>query len=74
VLAGAGRQTYASCAVELEITPQPTAKEREALVRGLERLLAGQEPTVPPAYRSPWREAGIREAARAAHEVRRTEA
>jgi hypothetical protein len=62
MLAAVRRQTYPSSAVHVEITPEPTPDEREALVRGLEGLLAGRGSTVPPAYRSPWREAGIREA------------
>jgi hypothetical protein len=61
VLAAPPPQTYASSSVELEITPEPTPREREALLRGLERLLAGRAASLPPAYVSPWREAGIRE-------------
>ena len=49
--------------MELEITPEPTPPEREALLRGLERLLAaGREPPLPAPYRSGWRDAGVREA------------
>lgn len=45
-------------AVELEIEPEPTPPEREAISRAIERLLAR---TVPAAYRSGWRDAGIAE-------------
>lgn len=40
-----------------EIRPEPTQEERAAILAALERLLAGDAP----AYRSAWREAGIRE-------------
>lgn len=43
--------------MEAEIRPEPTPVERAAIIAALERLLADG----PPAYRSAWREAGIRE-------------
>ena len=48
--------------MDVEITPAPTPDEREALLRGLERLLAGGLRSLPSAYRSAWRDAGLREA------------
>jgi hypothetical protein len=48
--------------VDVRITPEPGPDEREALLAGLERLLAGDPPALPTAYRSAWREAGLREA------------
>ena len=45
--------------MEPEITPEPTPEERAAILAALERLLA--EDSGPFAYRSAWREAGIRE-------------
>ena len=45
--------------MEYEIRPEPRPEEREAIVLALERLLA-RDPT-PPAYRSRWREAAVRE-------------
>jgi hypothetical protein len=47
--------------VDVEFRPEPTAAEREALIKALERLLAGSSGPPSP-YRSVWREAGIREA------------
>jgi hypothetical protein len=44
--------------VDPEIRPEPTQEERAAILAALERLLAGDGA---PAYRSAWREAGIRE-------------
>jgi hypothetical protein len=44
----------------LEIKPQPTAQEREAIERALRKLIAGR--SVPAAYESAWRQAGLREA------------
>jgi hypothetical protein len=43
--------------MDAEIRPEPTPVERAAILAALERLLAAG----PPAYRSAWREAGIRE-------------
>ena len=45
--------------MEYEIRPEPTARERDAIVAALERLLA-RDP-VPAAYTSLWRDAGLRE-------------
>ena len=45
--------------MDVEIRPQPSPEERSALLAALERLLA--EPELPAAYRSRWRELGIRE-------------
>ena len=45
--------------VELEIQPQPDPEEREAITRAIGRLLAGG--TLPAAYTSGWRDAGIAE-------------
>lgn len=45
--------------MELEIDPEPTAEERDAILRALaENALDGAPPL---AYRSAWREDGIRE-------------
>jgi hypothetical protein len=44
--------------MEPEIRPEPTPEERAAILVALERLLADSRPA---AYRSAWREAGIRE-------------
>jgi hypothetical protein len=46
--------------VDLEIEPQPSPEEREAIEVALRRLIEG--PSLPPAYRSAWRAEGIREA------------
>ena len=47
----------------IEITPEPSPDEREALIKGLERLLAHQDgERFPSMYRSAWREAGLMEA------------
>lgn len=45
--------------MEPEIRPEPSPEERAAILAALERLRAdyGQ----PPAYRSAWRDAGVRE-------------
>jgi hypothetical protein len=59
--------------MDVEITPEPTPGEREALVRGLERLLAGRRTVEPPSYRSPWRRAAIREGTGAPHRSSRLE-
>jgi hypothetical protein len=49
--------------VEVRIEPEPDEEEREALLEALAR--AGlREPPEPPAYRSPWRQAALREATR----------
>jgi hypothetical protein len=45
--------------MEPEIRPEPTPEERAAILAALERLLS--DDSRPPAYRSAWREAGIRE-------------
>jgi hypothetical protein len=45
--------------MEARIRPEPTPEERAAILAALERLLS--EDSRPPAYRSAWREAGIRE-------------
>ena len=45
--------------MDFEITPEPSSAEREALAAALQKLLSGE--TVPRAYLSPWRNAGIRE-------------
>jgi hypothetical protein len=42
--------------VEAEIRPDPTPEERAAILAALERLVADG----PPAYRSAWRELGVR--------------
>ena len=51
--------------MDVEIVPEPTREEREALLAGLERLLAADkdERALPFAYRSAWRRAGLLEAA-----------
>jgi hypothetical protein len=45
----------------LEISPEPTPGEREAVVKGLERLLAGDEQGLPAPYVSRWRQAALYE-------------
>jgi hypothetical protein len=45
--------------MELEITPEPEAEERAVIVAAAEALL-GQD-GLPAAYRSSWRDAGVRE-------------
>jgi hypothetical protein len=45
--------------MEHEIRPEPSAEERAAILAALERLLGGDDR--PQAYRSAWREAGVRE-------------
>ena len=45
--------------MEPEIRPAPEPEERAAILAALERLL--QDERVPAAYRSAWREAGVRE-------------
>lgn len=45
--------------MEPQIRPEPEPDERAAILAALERLLS--EDSRPPAYRSTWREAGIRE-------------
>ncbi len=47
--------------MDVDITPDPTPEEREAIVRALERLLAHGPNELPAAYRSAWRNAGLRE-------------
>jgi hypothetical protein len=45
--------------VEPEIRPEPSPEERSAILTALERLVA-DDPR-PAAYRSSWRDAGVRE-------------
>jgi hypothetical protein len=45
--------------MEPEIRPEPTPEERNAILAALERLFSKGSGS--PAYRSAWREAGIRE-------------
>jgi hypothetical protein len=45
--------------MERRIRPEPTPEERAAILAALERLLS--EDARPPAYRSAWRDAGVRE-------------
>jgi hypothetical protein len=45
--------------MEHEIRPEPNPEERAAILAALERLFDGD--AEPPAYRSAWREAGVRE-------------
>jgi hypothetical protein len=45
--------------VEPQIRPDPTPEERAAILAAFERLLAGDDG--PAAYRSAWRELGVRE-------------
>jgi hypothetical protein len=45
--------------VDAEIRPEPTAEERDVILRALEEQVA-RDPR-PPAYRSAWRDQGIRE-------------
>jgi hypothetical protein len=45
--------------VELRIEPEPTPEEREAIGIALERLLGDE--SLPAAYASRWRDAGIHE-------------
>jgi hypothetical protein len=46
--------------MRLEISPEPAPEEREAIEAALRKLIQGR--TVPAAYESVWRQAGIREA------------
>ena len=50
--------------MDLEITPEPPQREREAVERALARLLAGERPEA----RSAWWHAGVRESVLAAPE------
>jgi hypothetical protein len=43
--------------MEPEITPEPTADERRAILAALDE----EEPSAPPGYRSRWREAALEE-------------
>jgi hypothetical protein len=61
VVRGPGDGLLLKYAVDVEITPEPTPEERDALLQGLEGLLRGGA-RLPAAYRSAWRAAGIREA------------
>lgn len=45
--------------MEREIRPEPSPEERAAILAALERLLG--DDSGPPAHRSAWRAAGIRE-------------
>jgi len=45
--------------MESQIRPEPTPEERVVILAALERLLSAD--LRPPAYRSAWRDAGIRE-------------
>jgi hypothetical protein len=45
--------------MEPEISPEPSPEERAAILAALECLL--ENDPLPPAYRSAWREAGVRE-------------
>jgi hypothetical protein len=45
--------------MEPVIRPEPTPEERAAILAALERLLS--ENAGPPAYRSAWRDMGVRE-------------
>jgi len=45
--------------VEAQIRPDPTPQEQAAILAALARLLAGADE--PAAYRSAWRELGVRE-------------
>ena len=45
--------------MDLDITPEPTGEEREALVAAFEQLLAEDDLRSGSPYRSPWRIAGI---------------
>jgi hypothetical protein len=45
--------------MEPQIRPEPTPEERAAILAALERLLSAD--SRPPAYRSAWRDAGVRE-------------
>jgi hypothetical protein len=46
--------------VKLEIRPEPSDEEREAIAAAVER--AHPVAARPPGYESPWRSAGLREA------------
>ena len=45
--------------MELDITPEPSDEEREALAAAFEQLLAEDDVRSGSPYRSPWRIAGI---------------
>lgn len=45
--------------MEHEISPEPSPEERAAILAALERLI--EDDAGPHAYRSVWREAGVRE-------------
>ena len=45
--------------MDLDITPEPTPEEREALLAAFEELLAEDDKRSWSPYRSPWRIAGI---------------
>ena len=44
----------------LDINPEPTVEEREAIETAVRKLLTGK--SLPPAYASAWRKAALREA------------
>ena len=46
-------------AFALDITPEPSNEEREALLAAFEQLLADDDLRRGSPYRSPWRQAGI---------------
>jgi hypothetical protein len=52
--------------MEAEISPEPDSPERAAILRALEAELGGDG--LPAAYRSRWRELGIRESSDEAEE------
>ncbi len=49
--------------MDYDITPEPTAAERAALIAALERFLSAEEQPLPArrAYLSEWRKAGLAE-------------
>ena len=55
--------------MEFVVEPEPEPREREALTRALERLLAGDEQPAP--YRSAWRQTGIAANVRADYAIAR---
>ncbi len=46
--------------MEIELKPEPGPKEREAIELALQRIMA--RGSLPPAYTSAWRQAGVRAA------------
>jgi hypothetical protein len=47
--------------VSIEISPEPSSAERQAVVLALERLQEPRDARVAALYDSPWRLAGLRE-------------